>query len=89
MVRVTLSGEALTRGHPLVRATLLDDEGPQPLPRVEEGSEALPPHRVSNKMRSELHPPPLPLLAALRRAKTPRTGSSKGTISACRLQGWE
>ena len=45
VVRVTLSGEALTRGHPLVRATLLDDQGPQPLPRGEEGSEALFPHR--------------------------------------------
>ena len=43
MVRVTLNGEAVTRGDPLVRITLVEDQGPQPLPLVEEPTNPAPP----------------------------------------------
>ena len=53
-------GEAVTPGDPLVRVTLVEDEGPQPLPLVEEDRLTLPPQRVSSRVRSELRPPSIP-----------------------------
>ena len=53
-------GEAVTQGDPLVRVTLVEDEGPQPLPLVEEDRLTLPPQRLGSRVRSELHPPPTP-----------------------------
>ena len=48
LVTVTRRGEAVTRGDPLVRVTLLEDAGLQPLPLVEEVAVTLCP-RVNNR----------------------------------------
>ena len=39
----------------------MEDEGPQPLPQVEEDRRTLPPKRLRSRVISELHPPPAPL----------------------------
>ena len=85
LVRITLRGETGTRGDPLVRVTLVEDEVPQHLPEVEKESLTLPParnSRLSSRVRSEQHPGPLPLLVFLGRAKTQKNGSQTGTRSA-------
>ena len=84
-VKVTPRGEAVIVGDPPVRVTLVEDEGPQHPPLVEE--EHPTPHpRMSSRVTSGLYPPP-PALAAPRRAITPRSANSIGTLSACRLLG--
>ena len=45
MVRVTLMGEAVTRGDLLVKVTLVEDEGPQPPPASDRGQPNLAPRK--------------------------------------------
>ena len=62
----------------MIRVTLVEDKGPEHLPQVKEDTLTLSSARNSraiSRVESELHPPPPPLLEALRRAKTPRTRS--------------
>ena len=81
-------GEAATRGVPLEREYLVEDEGPQPLPLVEGDPLTLPP-RVSSRVKRELHPPPPLALPVPTRVRTPRSVSSIGTSGAasCRCGG--
>ena len=64
-------GEVVARGDPLVRETLLEEEGYQPLPQAEGDPLTLPP-KVSSRVKRELHPLLLPALALPTRAGTPR-----------------
>ena len=71
-----------------VRVTLVEDEGPQPPPLVEE--EHPTPHlRVSRQVKNALPPPPQALMAPIRAARTPRSAASTGTLTACRSLAWK
>ena len=80
-----LRAGALTLEALRVRATLVEDEGRQPIPLVEEENQT--PHlRVSLRVKNGQPPPPQALVAWTRAARTPRSAASIGTLSACRPQ---
>ena len=85
-VRVNARGEATILGHPPVSVTLVEDEGAQPPPLVEEEHPTKRP-RVRCRMTSGMPPPPL-ALAAQQSARTPRSARLTSTLSACRLLEW-
>ena len=76
--KVTLMGDAVTLGDPLVRGTLVEDEGPQPLRLMKGGPLTLPP-KVRGKFKRKPHLPRPQALAVPTRARTPRSVSSIGT----------
>ena len=69
-----------------MRVTLVEDEGPQPPPLVEE-EHPTPRLRVGSWLKGGLSPP-APALRATNRTRTPKSASSTSTSSACRLLGW-
>ena len=70
-------GEAIIRGDPVIRVTLVEDGGSQPLPLVGGDRLTLPP-RVSSRVRSEPPPPPSPI----------NGGAEKGENTKKRKLNW-
>ena len=81
-------GGTLTLAVLRVRVTLMEDEGPQPHPLVQE-EHPTPLIRVSRPVKNR-QPPPLPaLVAPTKAARTPRSAASIRILSACRPLGWK
>ena len=75
LARVILMEEAGTSGGFLLRVTVRNDVGPQPLLLVRGDRVTLLP-RVSSKVRSELHPPP-PSTGGAKKGENAKTGKLK------------
>ena len=84
--RVDPRGEAKALGDLRVSLALVDNKRPQPPPLVA-GGHPTSYLSVSSRVKSGVFAPSL-ALATPRRIRTPRSASSTGISSACRLQGW-
>ena len=71
---VDLKGRGLTLKVLRVRVTLVEDEGPQPPPLVEE-EHPTPYLRVRHQVKNGLPPPPRPLVAPIKAARTPKSAA--------------
>ena len=81
-------GWGLTQEVLRVRVTLVEDEDHQP-PRLVEEDHPTPHLRVGHRVKNGLPPPPAALVVPRRAARTPRSASPKGTLSACRPLGFK